>query len=110
MRKPGGYVTIVDPDAPLAEYDTASCGHCQRILLTKPGSAATTYLLPVYPVTRETVGHYHEVPGAFCRICMRPICLPCYDRSLTASIPCVVWERRLEASERRARLRQVASE
>jgi len=111
MRHPGGYATLVDPDRPLVEHDTCTCGHCQRVIFTKPGSASTIYLLPVKPkdsADLAALGRFREERGAFCRICMRPICLPCYDRSLTARVPCVVWERRLERSEARDRLRRQA--
>ena len=109
MRHPGGLATLLDPArSQPAEWDTASCGHCQRVIFTKPGTAATVYLLPIRPVTPETLSRFQEEPGAFCRICMRPICLGCYQTSLTALHPCVVWERRLEQSESRRRLlRQV---
>ena len=94
MRRPGGYVTILDPDQPLVEQDTCLCGHCSRIILTKAGSASTVYLLPT-----PTPGRYLEEAGAFCRVCMHPVCLPCHDHG-----GCTPWERRLEMSERRARL------
>ena len=93
MLRPGGYLTIVDPGHPTVEQDTCGCGHCSRILLTKAGSASTVYLLPT-----ATPGQYTEEPGAFCRVCMRPVCLPCHDKGT-----CTPWERQLEISERRAR-------
>lgn len=96
MRQISGYATIVDPDAPLIERDTITCGHCQRVVFTKPGTAATVYLI----LNRQTLT-YTEESGAFCRTCMRPICLPCCDQG-----HCLVWERRLEASEARDRLRR----
>lgn len=73
LRQIGGYATIADPGRPLTEYDTASCAHCSAVIFTKPGTAATTYLIP-----RTTApGLYKEVPGAFCRLCMKPVCLTC---------------------------------
>lgn len=99
MLKPHGYAQIIDPQAaaPLAEHDTASCGHCTAIILTKPGSASATYLVPatVHPPT------YREEAGAFCRVCMRPVCLRCH-----AIGRCLPWERALEQSEARDRLRR----
>ena len=93
MRSAHGYATIVDPDRPLVERDTAQCGHCQRIIFTKPGSAATVYLILDH-ATRQ----YREEPGAFCRVCMRPVCLAC-----DAHGRCTPWEKALEAAEARDR-------
>lgn len=108
MRSPGGLLTILDPagETPAQAIDTVSCGHCQRIVLTKAGTASTVYLLPLQPVTLQTLSKYQEEPGATCLICMRPICLRCYKVSQTALQPCVVWERRLQASEDRERFRR----
>jgi len=94
MLKPQGYATIVDPDAPLIEFETCQCGHCQAHIRVKPGTASTVYLIP----RRVPFGTYQEEPGAFCRVCMRPICLPCCDRGT-----CTPWERALEVSEARDR-------
>lgn len=96
MRHAGGYATIVEPDRPLVELDTCVCGHCQRVIFTKPGSASTVYLLPT-----QVVGQYREEPGAFCRVCMRVVCLRCHDLGR-----CTPWERRLEVAESRERLRR----
>lgn len=93
MRSPTGYATVVEPDRPLVEYDTTTCGHCQRVIFTKPGTAATTYLI----VDRRTL-QWQEEPGAFCRVCMRPVCLHCHDLGR-----CTPWEKMLEASEARDR-------
>lgn len=112
MRRPQGYATILDPDKPVVEMDSAQCGHCQAIIFTKAGTASTVYLLPIAPTSPqdlEVLGVYQEEPGAFCRICMRPICLRCYRTSLTAAIPCVTWERQFEAAEKKQRLREAAA-
>lgn len=109
MRRPQGYATISDPDRPVVEMDTVTCGHCQQIIFTKAGTASTVYLLPIAPTSPqdlEVLGVYKEEAGAFCRTCMRPICLRCYQTSLTAAIPCVTWEKMLEASEKKQRLRE----
>lgn len=99
-----GYATITDPDAAHpAEWDTCSCGHCQAIIFTKPGSVSTIYLLPIDPTSPAdlaVLGRFKEEAGAFCQICMRPICLRCYRISLTAAIPCAVWEKQFEQSEK----------
>lgn len=87
-----GYATITGPDAPVQEYDTCTCGHCQKVIFVKPGSAQTTYLIP------QRQGGFREAPGAFCRVCMRPVCLPC--EALGA---CTPFERSLEQAEARDR-------
>lgn len=98
MRTPGGYATIIEPDQPVVERDTVGCGHCGCVIFTKPGSAATVYLL-----TTATPGVVREEAGAFCRVCMRPVCLRCHARGR-----CTPFERQLEASEARDRLRRSA--
>lgn len=94
MRRPQGYATIVDPDHPVVERDAITCSHCQQIVFVKPGSATTVYQI-FAPATGWT-----EVPGAFCRVCMAPVCLRC-----DAVGRCTPWERRMERSEARQRLR-----
>ena len=94
MRRPGGYSILLDPGQrePVAERDTITCGHCQAIVTTKPGSAATVYLL-FDPQTWR----WHEAMGAFCRTCMRPVCLRCHHKGT-----CTTWERMLEQMEAKA--------
>ena len=70
-----GYSTITDPTAAVQERDTCLCGHCQKVIFLKPGTASTVYLIPT-----RTPGQWIEEPGAFCRCCMRPVCLPCHDQ------------------------------
>ena len=96
MRNPGGYGVTMDPgsDRPLNETDTIVCGHCQRIVRVKPGTGATVYL-----IFDQTAWQWKEEPGAACRCCMRPICLPCCDKGT-----CTPWERQLEAMEAKDRL------
>ena len=93
MRSPHGYLTIVGDTGPQVERDTVTCGHCQQIVPVKPGSAATVYLV------RDAHGQEKEASGAFCRVCMRPVCLAC-----DAHGRCTPWEKRLEKAERRQRL------
>jgi len=85
MRKPGGYILIVDPGAPLHEQDTFTCIHCNKIVLVKPGMSVTDF--------------------AWCRKCMKPVCEKqvCQDR-------CVPWERQLEISELRYKLHRAMDE
>jgi hypothetical protein len=98
VRTPTGYATIVEPDRPLVERDTCTCGHCQRIIFTKPHTAATVYLV----LDRRTLT-WREEAGAFCRVCMRPVCLTCH-----AEGRCTPWERKLEVAEARERFLQAA--
>ena len=94
-----GYLTITDPDRPLREFDTITCGHCQRIIFVKPGSANTIYLLPIRPTDEHdlaAIGRFQEEAGAFCRVCMRAICLRCHDHGT-----CRTWEQLIESMERR---------
>jgi hypothetical protein len=83
MLRPGGYAQILDPDAPLIERDTCACGHCNKVIFVKPGSATTVYLL------QHRDGRWTEEAGAFCRVCMRPVCLRCHD--LGSCLPLERW-------------------
>lgn len=87
MRNPQGYITVVGGWTN-EEYDSVTCGHCNRIVIVKPGSGATVYLLP------QLVGPAKEEMGAFCRQCMRAICLTCHDDGR-----CTPLMRRIEAME-----------
>jgi hypothetical protein len=95
MLRPHGYGVWVG-EAGTVERDTCSCGHCTAVIFVKPGTAATTYLVygddPRLPP--------REVPGAFCRVCMRPVCLRCH-----AAGRCVPFERMIEQQEARGRFR-----
>jgi hypothetical protein len=91
MRRPQGYITITS-DAPLIERDSATCGHCGQIVLVKPNTASTVYLIPQF------LGPDREEPGACCRVCMRAVCLTCH-----ADGRCLPLERRLEQIEARGR-------
>ena len=89
MLRPQGYAQIIEP-VQIVERDTASCGHCNRVIFVKPGTATTVYLI------QHRDGHWTEEPGAFCRVCMRPVCLRCHDIGT-----CVPVERLLERLEAR---------
>lgn len=79
-----GYAIITDPDAPVREFDSVMCCHCQKITLIGPGQKA-------------------EDCGGFCRLCMGPTCGPCADAGV-----CVPFEAKLERAEgRRVFLRGV---
>jgi hypothetical protein len=91
-----GYLSITDPDAPIFERDCISCGHCQRSITVKPGSGTTVYL-----VFNRAAWAWEEEAGHFCRVCMRPVCPSCGHDGR-----CTPWERMLEASEAKDRLRR----
>lgn len=90
MLRPQGYLTVTAPEAKPLERDTASCKHCGAVMIVKPGTSATIYLLP------RADGSFAEEPGAFCRNCMGPVCLRCHDVGT-----CVPFERWLERMEAR---------
>jgi len=91
MLKPQGYVTVVG-ERPMLEYDSVTCGHCNAVILVKPGTAATVYLYP------QMVGPAKEEAGAMCRVCMSKVCLRCHDRGI-----CTPLMRRIEDMEERRR-------
>lgn len=88
MRRAGGYATVSDPDRPLLEWDTITCGHCARVIFVKPGTATTVYLIQHRDL------RWTEEAGAFCRVCMRPVCLLCHANGY-----CLPQERWLEQHE-----------
>ena len=91
MRRPQGYATVVGFGT--QEFDTVTCQHCNWVVLVKPGTAATTYLIP------QMVGPPKEEPGAMCRVCMGAVCLRC-DRDGR----CTPLMKRIEQMEARGRL------
>jgi hypothetical protein len=84
-------MTIVGESVHL-EHDTISCGHCNQIVMVKPGSAATVYVFP------QMDGPPKEEAGAMCKQCMRAICLSCYDHAR-----CVPLELAIEQMEAKGR-------
>jgi hypothetical protein len=93
VRKAGGYAVITSPDpsnvnfdgfrcerisAGTFESDTFTCCHCNRIIHVKPFAPMDDF-------------------GSMCRNCMRMVCPTCADG------PCVPFEKRLEAAEKRDR-------
>ena len=87
MLRPQGYVTVVGGWQEL-EFDTITCGHCNQVVLVKPGTASTVYVIP------QLLGPATEEPGAHCRICDKAICLECH-----ADGRCTPLMRRIEAME-----------
>ena len=94
MLRPQGYLLVSGPGEHI-EYDTITCSHCNGVVIVKPGTAATTYL-----IKDQFSGLTNEEPGAACRVCMKAVCLRCCD----STGGCVVWERKMERMEARARL------
>jgi hypothetical protein len=84
MRRPQGYAIIVSPDAPVKEFDTITCAHCQRIVFLRP-----------------TPDGKLQDQGGFCRVCMRAVCGPCADLGA-----CTPFEKKLEEQERAGRERR----
>jgi hypothetical protein len=97
VRRPQGYATIVSPDAPMIERDSCQCGHCSGVVLVKPGTGATVYVFP------QVNGPDKEEPGAFCRRCMRPVCLTCHAKGR-----CVPFEKMIDRLEARGRMLRAA--
>lgn len=95
MLKPQGYGVWTDPQAgsPLEEKDSLSCGHCGKHVWVKPGTGATVYHIQHLDPETGRIWWTDEA-GAFCRICMRPVCLPCHDLGT-----CLPLERFLEQQE-----------
>ena len=95
MLNPGGYLLITDPVAAQSvERDTISCGHCNRVVEVKAGSSSTVFLR-----WSRSQQRYQEEPGAFCRCCMKPVCLPCHD--IGVCMPLEKWLEQQEAAGRR---------
>lgn len=87
MVRPQGYLTISSPEH-VVERDTVTCAHCGKIVVVKPGTMATVFLIP------RRDGTWIEEPGAGCASCAKPVCLPCYDLGV-----CLPLEKRLELYE-----------
>lgn len=96
--KASGYAVWTDVEtSKQVELDTIQCCHCQRQVFVKPLTGGTVYLIPV-----GATGRWKEVPGAGCRICMRPVCLECEAKGT-----CTPFEKRIEQLEARERLHRL---
>jgi hypothetical protein len=78
VRNPQGYAAVIDPSAQTWERDTVTCGHCSAVVFVKPGTASTTYLVQQRDAATGRMV-WAEEPGAFCRVCMRSVCLRCHS-------------------------------
>jgi len=83
MRNPGGYAVWFGGEGPVRESDTLTCVHCNTVFFVVP---------------RQDLADL----GGFCRQCMWHTCRACADK------PCAPFEKKLEAIERRDRLRAAA--
>lgn len=94
MRNASGAAVVTDPDGTTAwERDTTQCGHCSRVIFVKPGTAITVYLI------QHRDGRWTEEAGAFCRVCMKPVCLPCHREG--GCRPLEAWLESMEIAGRR---------
>src|SRR5687768_8205320 len=101
MLKPHGQTSLFSPDASApVQHDTIHCGHCERIVKTKAGSASTVYILSTLEQWVDHNGphcsiRHTEVPGAFCKTCMRAICRRCHEVVQT----CTPFEQKIDQME-----------
>jgi len=91
-KRASGYAVVLDPDAPAWEHDTVTCGHCQRVIFTVPGTWSMSYLIYDAHLRRWVVE-----PGAWCRTCMSPVCVACHQIGT-----CTPWEKQMEQLEKSA--------
>jgi len=81
MRRAQGYITLTSPDAPLVEWDTFTCAHCQRIVKVPPRADPADL-------------------GGLCKVCNGLICRGCVGK------PCKPWEKKMQEMEARERFRR----
>lgn len=79
MRNPGGYFVSVGPDGNVTEYDSFTCGHCQKVIFVRPKCDPTEL-------------------GGLCRQCMKMICPRCVEQGT-----CTPWEKQMEIAEAKDR-------
>ena len=101
MRNAGGSGLWTDKDSGHVqlELDTITCCHCNKVVFVKPGTGATVYLIP----DTQRIGQWNEAMGAFCRLCMKAVCLAC-----DAIGTCSPFERKIERLEARDRFARQA--
>jgi hypothetical protein len=84
MRRPGGYMTVTEPDKATIERDTFTCGHCNGIVIVLPNQPP-------------------EDMGGQCKLCMSLTCAHC-----TGLGRCDPFEKKLERMEAKDRLYRAA--
>lgn len=80
MRRPGGYLQIINADGSMVERDSFTCCHCQRVVFVAPKAAPADC-------------------GGWCFRCGKPQCPSC-----VADGRCTPFEKRLERAEARGRM------
>lgn len=85
MAQPRGYAVLTSPEG-VKEWDTLTCGHCQRVVDIKP-------LTPLSEV------------GGHCRACDHFICFNC-EKKRQAGTECVTVERFCDIVEAQERSRR----
>ena len=86
MLKAHGYATWTNGGRG-TERDTCQCCHCGAVVVVKPGTGCTVYLI-------ASVQGWREEAGAWCGCCSAPVCLRCH-----ADGRCLPLERQLERLE-----------
>ena len=84
MRRPQGQATFVEPGKADVRLDTFTCSHCQCVVFVQPRQDPSEM-------------------GGFCCMCYAHICGQC-----ASTRSCEPFEKKLEAMERRDRLRRAA--
>lgn len=74
MRNPGGWVCITEPDAPVVEMDTFTCGHCNKVVQVKVKASP-------------------DELGGYCYCCTKMVCPLCVGKG------CDPFEKKLERME-----------
>lgn len=86
MRNPGGALLVTLEDGREYARDTYSCNHCNAVVVVEPG----------------------DVPAGLCLVCHKHVCAACLA-VMNRTLRCVPFEAKIEAMERRDRLRAAAA-
>lgn len=77
-KKIDGYGVWTDLSTGKAqEADTVQCKHCQNHIFVKPNTMST-----VYRIWNLHTRQWTDEPGAWCRNCNGPVCLPCHEHGI----------------------------
>jgi hypothetical protein len=82
LAGPRGYLTIVEPGKKTVERDTITCGHCNSIVIVKPGQDPATM-------------------GGFCLRCMKHTC-----NKQACNANCTPFMKKIEKAEQQDRFRR----